>query len=651
MLMEITHRPFLFYPKVKKAIRTVGCGALIAVSLGCSPDEPTQLVAGMTTQMRVPDEIKSVGVVVQSSGRLVFCDSYPVSDGSVTLPSTLATSAENSPNDPVTVTVLGFGRDQSSFSADCVVRQPDVGEDGVTVMRRRRSTYLENRALYLPMPIKHACVDVSCPQGETCVGGLCQKMDVDPSKLVDFDDRLVFGKTNTCFDVGGYLPPTKSIPAQLVDADTCEFRIDIPQGASVPAHGSLNVRIVHENFTSEVLDLDEAEGFVLVDDPTGTRFRLAPSLCTSRYKTGKILGVWATKFCASKTPLQPICEDDLQEIVSGESSLYGPAACVSGSRLVPTESALYVLMDRSDSMRAYFGPDGLHQLLSLSLEDPVFERTRVAFSLLPGQASDCGEATNRFAAPTGPEGVPFMFAKDAREAVAPIIANEGNVWNSDSPVMFDAALSAHGAYAALKNLTPTAPTKDFNRRAVLVLGNRDFLSHCAGGSDLLDLVSAARAEGLYTYFVVLKAPPATDQQGRDPLADAAQLALAGGTEVFDATQDPNAGALALQTITADLGSCLYDAPEGVAVVNDIAHRTVTYLNPLTNVRETIPYNEHCTEQVSGDSGWNTDALGRIRICGYACETLRDTAKMLSVSAAQSGQPVAVLPIHLTEPCK
>jgi hypothetical protein len=96
---------------------------------------------------------------------------------------------------------------------------------------------------------------------------------------------------------------------------------------------------------------------------------------------------------------------------------------------------------------------------------------------------------------------------------------------------------------------------------------------------------------------------------------------------------------------------LYDAPEGVAVVNDIAHRTVTYLNPLTNVRETIPYNEHCTEQVSGDSGWNTDALGRIRICGYACETLRDTAKMLSVSAAQSGQPVAVLPIHLTEPCK
>ena len=618
---------------------------------GCTPDEPTQLVAGMTTQMRVPDEIKSVGIVVQSGGRLVFCDSYPVADGSVTLPSTLATSAENGASTPVTVTVLGFGQAQNSFSADCVVRQPDVGEDGVTVMRRRRSTYLENRALYLPMPIKHACTDVSCPQGDTCIGGLCQKMDVNPSTLVDYDDRLVFGRTNTCFSVDRCLPLSASIPAQLVDPETCEFEIEMPEGVPVPSNAALNVRILHQNYTPEVLDVDEAEGFVPSGDADGKRFRLASNLCTSRYKTGKILGVWGTKACPSKTPLQPICEEDQEQIISGETSLHGPTACVTGGRLIPTESALYVVMDRSASMESYLGPDGLQQLLSLSLEDPVFERTRVAFSFLPAQDSDCSVSPNRFASPSPPDGVPFSLAKDARAAVAPLIADIGNVLPNDPPVLFDVALSPGGAYAALRDLEPSPPTKDFNRRALLIIGNRDFVSHCAGGMDVAYLASSGLAEGFHTYVVVLSAPGSTDQGGRDPLADASLIATAGGTEVFDATQDPNAGALALQTVVADLGSCLYDAPDGVDLSKNPGLRTVTYLNPLTNVKESISHNAQCSEQTTGETGWNTDSLGRVRICGFACETLRDTAKMVSAVAAQSGHRAPVLPVHMAEPCE
>jgi len=623
---------------------------LALAAAGCTPDQPTQLVAGMTTQMQVPDEIRSVGIVVQSGGRLVFCDEYPVADGLVTLPSTLATSAEGSPATPVTVTVLGFSRPQGTFSADCVVAQPDVGEDGVTVMRRRRSTYLENRALYLPMPIKHACTDVKCAEGETCVGGLCQDMIVDPSSLVDYDDRLVFGTTNTCFSVSRCLSLAESIPARLVDPVTCEFELKIPEGIELPSNAAVNVRVLHENYTPEVLDLDEAEGFVLSGEAGTKRFRLASNLCASRYKTGKILEVWATAACPSKTPLQPICKNDQQDIISGALSPFDQAACVVGDRLVPTESALYVIMDRSESMGAYLGADGLQQLLSLSLEDPVFERTRVAFKFLPAQPQDCSAAPNPFAAPFAPGDVPFTVAKEAQSLVAPLIADTSNVLASDPQLFLDAALSAEGAYAALRDLSPTTPTTAFNRRALLLVGNRDFVSHCAGVGLAESLAAAGLAEDIHTYVAVLSAPATTNQGGRDPVADAAAIATAGGTEVFDATVDSNVGATALQTIVTDLGSCLYDAPGGVDLSTNPEQSTLTYFNSLTQSRQNIAYNAQCSEVSTGASGWNTDSFGRIRVCGSACDTLRDTMKLASAFAAQDGRPAPLIPLQLTRPC-
>jgi len=605
----------------------------------------------MTTQMQVPAEIRSVGIVVQSGGRLVFCDESPVSEGSVTLPSTLATSAEGDPATPVTVTVLGFSRPQGTFSADCVVAQPDVGEDGVSVMRRRRSTYLENRALYLPMPIKHACTDVKCAEGETCIGGLCQEMDINPSLLVDYDDRLVFGRTNTCFRVSRCLAPEVSIPARLVDPLSCEFELELPEGLEVPANAALNVRVLHENYTPEVLDLDEAEGFVLAGEQGTRRFRLASNLCTSRHKTGKILEVWASAACPSKTPLQPICEEDQQEILSGAQSPFGQAACVVGDRLVPTESALYVMMDRSQSMSAYFGADGLQQLLSLSLNDPVFERTRVAFKFLPAQPADCSASPNPFASPSAPGAVPFTLAGEAQGLVASLIADTANVLPSDPQLFLDAAVSAEGAYAALRNLSPTSPTTEFNRRALLLIGNRDFVTRCASGGTIESLAAAGLAEGIHTYVAVLSAPGSTDQGGRDPVADAAAIAAAGGTEAFDASVDSEVGATALQTVVSDLGSCLYDPPDGVNLSANPQQRTLSYFNSLTQSRVDVAYNAQCSELSSGASGWNTDSFGRVHICGAACDELRDATKLASRFAALAGLPAPVIPLQVTQPCE
>jgi hypothetical protein len=626
----------------------LGALVLIVPLAGCSPTEPTEIVAGMVTQMQVPKEIKMVGLVVQSGGRQVFCEGYKVADGTVTLPSTFGASSEGDISRPVTVTVLGFTRPEPKFETDCVFETPNVGDDSVNVMRRRRSTYVENRALYLPMPIRQACTDVKCPEGQTCLGGVCEPMDIDSSTLVDYDDRLVFGRSNTCFDVSNCLPAYGSIPAQLVDPETCEFEVEVPEGLPMPSNAALNVRVVHQNYTPEVLDLDDKEGFVVSGEPGSKRFRLAENLCTSRYKMGKMMGVSATVACPSKTPLQPICAADQEAILDGSSSPFGPALCVAPERLVPTESALYVLMDQSQSMQSFFGADGLQQLLSLSLEDPVFERTRVAFKFLPAAASDCS-GPNEFATPSAPMGVPFTLAKEARSLVAPLIADSSNVLASDPPLYLDAVMSSAGAYGALRDLQPTAPTQAFNRRALLIIGNRDFVSRCSAIEDPAALAASALDGGIHTYVVVLSAPSGTDQGGRDPVMDAGAIAAAGGTSAFDATSNSDVGALALQTIVTDLGSCLYDAPkDGLGTA--LSQSVVTYLNPLSLSRESISFNEACSEQNKDASGWNRDEFGRIRICGSACESLRNVAKYTSALAAQAGRPAPLLPLHMTKPC-
>ena len=74
------HKPSLLYRAVAAGIMLGGSAAGFA---GCT-SQPTEIVSGVTTQLQVPKFLQSVGVVVQLGGRLVFCESYDVVDGTVT---------------------------------------------------------------------------------------------------------------------------------------------------------------------------------------------------------------------------------------------------------------------------------------------------------------------------------------------------------------------------------------------------------------------------------------------------------------------------------------------------------------------------------------------------------------------------------------
>ena len=295
--------------------------------LGCAPTEPTQIVAGMVTQMRVPEEIRSVGLLVMSGGRLIHCKNYQVDDETdlVHLPSTYATSSEGEYTRPLTITVLGFPENNEQFERECVV-VPQVGEGPKPpqIMRRRSSTFIANEALFLPMPLRHSCDGVKCTGNTTCIAGRCvAEIEMPSDSLPVFDPARSTGADSTCFDISQCANETlpTTLEPTLVNPDTCEFELDIPQDvhALLPANAGINVVVRHDNLTPEILDLDAEEGFVVPADSNGlARFRLSSGLCESRYKKGLLTSIQATVACPSKPPTQAMCIDQQRQLIAGK---------------------------------------------------------------------------------------------------------------------------------------------------------------------------------------------------------------------------------------------------------------------------------------------------------------------------------------------
>lgn len=631
-----------------------------AWATGCTATEPTEIVAGVTTQIQVPKFLKSVQVMVFAGSRFIECSVHPVVDGVVLLPGTSSAlpseEAESVPTEPITFSIIGFRKLVETEDEFCIGPSlagepfPDADHEDVIVVRRGRMQYLPDRIVYMPLPLRESCAEVTCenPNEETCIGGVCSPIDIDPATVVDYQDSLIFGDSNTCFSAKKCMPESLTIPAALVDAETCTFEITLPEGVEAPPPGHLNVRVVYKSFGSEILDLDPREGFTFPDESNPLRFQLAKNLCESNYKTGKIIALGAAPLCPTKRALQPICSGDLSEIQLGlkPKNIGQPdkdvAFCSVDEELRQAESALYVLMDRSQSMGEFFGDEGLQFAIETPLENPIAERTKLGFKFLPAAASDC----------TGPSAystpdIGFDVVANVREAIGAELGNAANVLATDDPVLLDAALRPEGAFAALDALQPDVSAR-FNRKAILVIGNRDFTSSCAAGV----LPSQLAADGLathdiYTYSVVLDAPASSVPAG-NPAGDSANLATSGGTVGYNAIDDDAEGAKALQEIVNDLGSCFYDIPANADEIL-IPEAELSYLNPLTFERFDIPQNAGCTEQATGVDGWAREAEG-VRICGAPCQSLRDMLTEVAGYYILQDKPVPAVPIIVSLPC-
>jgi len=595
----------------------------------------------MTTQLQVPKYLKTVGVVVQLGGRLVFCEAYEVHNGSVTLPSTLGVapeSDEEAGSEPVTVHVLGFRSEQPDFATDCVATTTKDEDADVLVVRRRRLPYVPDRIVFLPMPLRESCVAADCDdEEETCIGGKCETMDIEPGSLADYSDGLIFGNTNTCFSVDRCLYEGLA-PVALQDPATCTFRALWPDTAPAPQPGHLNVQVVYQSLGTEVLDLDAKEGFILPEPNDPLTFQLAPNLCESNYQTGRIVNVVASALCPAKRALQPICDDDLADIQAGTGPLQIGAddLCTNNQPLVQKASALYILMDRSQSMAEFFGPEGLQFAIDLPLTNPIAARTQLGFGFLPAAQSDC--SVSSFSTPS----IGFADVESVRLPIGDAVGDMSNLLGSDPDLYLDGAMQ--GAHVALSAYAAA----DHNRRALLVLGNRDLAQHCGGtpAAPATQALDAFNSQGIYTYVMVLESPLGT-VHATDPVFEGSIIASNGGTQVFDATSDGAVALSGVQEIINDLGSCLYDLPAHMPSQATTAE--LSYVHPVTQLQTDIPHNGACSESNLGASGWN-EAPNGVRICGQACQNLRDVLTEVALFYGGQGETAPAVPVLMRVPC-
>ena len=627
--------------------------------MGCSGKNATELVPGVSTQMQIPRDLKTVRVDLAPAGEQSRCIVENVNqfNNGLDLPRTLGVLNEVDRSRIITITIWGYDVAESEAESltDCLKPASSDPLHKPRILRRARVSYVNGKILFLPMPLRYSCYDVTCKEDETCKAGDCVSADVDSATLPEFNASLIDGKDNLCFspkNCAGSL-----IPAKTLSANDCTytFSVDAPAGLT-----GMNVKVFYDGGEAEILDLDKEEGFEVVDTKT---VKLAPGLC--KIAKGQVPGktintIMLSPACAPKTMYQPLCKEELLKLPNlPDGGFTTDGICNVAKELQPAPSLLYIMMDDAQSMAPVFGPKGLKQVLSFNLTDPAFRTTYVAFRRFDHKVSNCVDPSNALATPE----IGFELAPTNQAAIAAILGNESAPLASNPPLYIDSALRGNGAYQAIKDFTKVTA---FNRRAVMLIANRRFgpatqtvgkesseggtcnLGAALVGTDAAD--NAFKTDKINTYSVML-----ANKLGGTPVIDeATAIAKAGGTDVIDARSDDQTVAVkAFNKVVADLGSCLYETPSGL--VPDSATK-ISYLNPISVAETSIPFSSECTEaKQSEKNGWNTDG-NRIRICGQPCATLRDVITTVANAIAaknllesKSDAPPS-LPLYATKAC-
>jgi len=632
-------------------------GAGILAVCACEARKQTELVAGVSTQVQVPRDLRTVRVDVTVGGSLVHCSPYKVYDGRVQLPKTLGTIPASATGQRVSITVTGFTTDTAEEVTDCG-RQVQVSKENARILRRSIQTYSPDKILFVPMPLKYACYDVDCSAGgsdSTCKAGRCVDANVPVESLAEYDDKLVFGDSASCFralrdtvngaDVAGCVDPAS--PVETVDAAKCIYKL--PDAA--PGTG-LNVVAVYDGgFLEEILDLDKDEGFT-VPDPTKPReFQLAPGLCelargvddqgkpTTSQRS--ITGVKASATCAPKLPTQPICNKDVNKITTGNAEgNVGPGPNVQCGLInltkTPADTSVLLVVQKDQKNEDFFkGVSDDPQLpsvkvgLAYALTNPALSTANIAMSYTPeglvGAAcgSDLGFA------------VPFKLAPDAQKDIEQSFAgvNLATLTESKSPDFSKALISLNAATGKFTQ----APLSQTFRKGIVYIGNT-FEGTACGGAAPTDVKRYALITGGQNTELTQKAE------------DTAK-SLFGADRTFNATKS-SGSQKAIQKIISEMGTCAYKVdPANPPLETD----KVRFYNPLTTQSREMSFAAGCNGENGAGEGWGLSADKKLLfICGNACSEsgtgLRDVLATAAALAYAKKQAPPAVPLFASRKC-
>lgn len=644
---------------------------------GCDSKLQTEYVAGVSTQVKVPADVRAVRLDIAVGGANVFCRAYKVYDGKVQLPKSLGSfPANNNYAQPITFTVVGFTEDLGDPSRgdefECL--KPIKAGENARILRRSRQPYKQDAVLFLPMALRYSCFDKDCEtagQDKTCKAGRCVDAAINPDELPTYTDELLDGTGSNCFSAKECF--AASVPPVVVDPKDCTYAL--PKDPSQPAQvegtqpnpftklaagDGINVEITYDGGASrEIIDKDPEEGFTIPDPTKPQRFRLAPGLCdlvkgvdeTGQPTKHRITQLRASGLCRAKGKYQPLCAgDQLAAMGVNEQGLTKDGevgnACAA-KEIKPSKSILMFLVDDTVDHQIFFqGSD--KAAIEISLADPAFQSTDVGVTYFPGT----GSCPSNFA----PD--PTVGIKNAILAKDPIIKQLSDRGDNIALLKPNDPQNLDGALAATYSFLQGDQFKDYNRRGVFVVTNRNWGATQCGAQTPATLAGNARsnARSVNTYVVALARRPSEDINNLPPLpAEAAQLAAQGGDSLslgfpYDARKAKSAGLDAFRKVVEDLATCSYDV-ETAPLDTD----KLSYSDPLTLAvpgeapkSTTIPFNAACNSNTSTAAGWGRDSGNpkRVRICGEPCTKYREVLKNAAGYAALYKQPALAVPVFI-----
>lgn len=662
----------------RRALTVAAFAACAVAWSGCEAKKQTEYVAGVSTQVQVPRDLKAIRIDVSVGGVVQFCRGYRVYDGKVQLPRSLGEfPSQGTPGpDPITVTVSGFTEEFSETTGNsvfdnCTSVAPKVGDpsQGTRILRRSRQPYVADSILFLPMPLKYSCFDFKGCEDETktCKAGRCVDAKVDETKLPKYSDDLIDGTGGGCFAAAQCF--AAGAPAVVVNPDDCTYAVpNAPPSSPPQAEGAppnpfpksgdgINVEITYDGgLTREILDKDDLEGF-LVPDPAGKpqQFRLAPGLCDlvkgyglpdATFPEGaptehRITAVRVSGTCRAKSPFQPLCASDQLTAMGvdpgGVSSNPSPPAACKPLELKPPKAALLILADDTRNSELFY-KQAPGQTVGLPLSDPAFSTAEIGLSFFPGPGT-C--AANGSFAPAVVPKLARLAKDDVKAQFTTAGADNGALLKpTDAPVDLDGAL--RDAYAFLAQ--PQFST--YYRRAVLVLGNRGFDQATCGQTPAQRAATARTTSKIDTYVLML----ARNLQVLDPAAPvpgSMELAIAGGTPgAYDARSSKSPAHDAFQSIVNDIATCVYDVSD--AATRPKAGEVLSYSDPIDPSAPTVtlPFNAACSTENAPGAGFGVDATNdkRVYLCKSSCDAYRNVLRNASLYAAQNLQPAIAVPM-------
>lgn len=318
---------------VRSLVCLVGAGAGLAV-LSCADDpKPTGAVMlAISTNMRAPKDVDSVGLRITSNGVPIFDDTRQVAPtGEVRFPATLAVLAAPDPRAVVKIRLVAFRGNDARILRDVITTVP---HDRIALLRLPIQWVSDGSGigdLQVPLSeVRSACGDAD----ETTIDGRCASAVVDSSTLPTYSEPEVFGGApastgeGTCFDTRACFGAASVLD---VDLDLCT--VQVPSGVAAEAL-NLAIRLppgsdgecLEDRGCFIPLEGNEASGWTIEgsDDPATPRtVRILGTVC-ARIREGRALGVSASTGCTTKAPAVPVC---------------GEASAVNGAPVQPMADA------------------------------------------------------------------------------------------------------------------------------------------------------------------------------------------------------------------------------------------------------------------------------------------------------------------------